>query len=160
LAAGFTPKFIQDVPLDGLTQEQFLVLANETAKEMKWVVSYLSDIGLIAYTNKGMFKWNAKVEIKIENGIANITSSSTGSEMVDWGKNKKNIAAFVSAFDSLKPTFTNEELAAKYSELKENITPADQDILKLPPPTTAQQITVFFSIFKPTKGLFYYAHAD
>jgi len=154
MAAGFTPKFIQDFPLDELTQEQFLVIANETAKEMKWAISYISDSGLIAYTNRGMFKWNAKVKITIENGTASITSSSTGNEMVDWGKNKKNIAKFLSTFEQVKPTFSAEELAAKYQELKEELVPAEEDTLKLPPPSTSEQITSFFSIFKPTKGYF------
>ncbi len=154
MAIGFTPKSIEDFPLNDLSQEQFLVIANETAIKMKWDVSYISDSGLIAYTNKGMFSWNAEIRINIENGIANIKSSSTGSEMIDWGKNKKNIANFISTFNELRSTFTAEELAAKYLNLKETNISNEEDVLKLPPPTTTEQISDFFSIFKPTKGYF------
>lgn len=154
MAVGFTPKHIEDFPLNGLTQQQFLVLANETATKVSWKVSYLSDNGLIAYTDNGMFSWNAEIKIKIENGVANIQSASTGNEMMDWGKNKKNVSNFIARFEELKPSLTIEELDAKYQGLKEQIVSKEEDILKLPPATTTEQIKDFFSIFKPTKGFF------
>lgn len=154
MAAGFTPKHIEEFPLDDLTQQQLLVLANETAIKMGWKINYLSDNGLIAYTDKGAFSWNAEIKIKIENGFANIQSASTGSEMVDWGRNKKNVARFLSCFDELKFTLTNEELDAKYQELKEQLVSQEEDILKLPPATTTEHIKDFFSIFKPVQGFF------
>lgn len=154
MAIGFTPKHIEEVPLYGLTKEGYLVIALETAKEMMWKVSYTSNSGLIAYTDNGMFSWNAEVKIKIENGSANLKSSSTGSEMMDWGKNKKNIEKFILTFNALKLKLTKEELVLKYEEIATNIAPEEDDILKLPPLTTTEQITGFFSIFRPTKRFF------
>lgn len=154
MAVGFTPKHIEDFPLNDLTQQQFLVLANETATKIGWKVGYLSDNGLIAYTDNGMFSWNAEIKIKIENSVANIQSASTGSEMMDWGKNKKNVANFIANFEELKPTLTKEELDAKYQELNEHLVSQEEDILKLPPATTTEQIKDFFSIFKPAQGFF------
>jgi rhomboid protease GluP len=101
-----------------------------------------------------MFSWNAEIKIKIENGVANIQSASTGSEMMDLGKNKKNVANFIATFDELKPTLTKEELDTKYQELSEQLVSQEEDILKLPPATTTEQIKDFFSIFKPTQGFF------
>ena len=141
MAVGFTPKHIEDFPLNDSTQQQFLVLANETAKKIGWKVGYLSDNGLIAYTDNGMFSWNAEIKIKIENGVANIQSASTGSEMMDWGKNKKNVANFIATFEELKPTLMKEELDAKYQELNEQLVSQEEDILKLPPATTTRRRT-------------------
>ena len=152
MAVGFTPKHIEDFPLNDLTQQQFLVLANETATRIGWKVGYLSDNGLIAYTDNGMFSWNAEIKIKIENGVANIQSASTGSEMMDWGKKQKNVANFITNFDELKPTLKTEELDNKYQELNEQLVSQEEDILKLPPATTTEQIKDFFSIFIPTQG--------
>ncbi len=154
MAVGFTPKHTEDLPLNDLTQQQFLVLANETATKMDWKVSYLSDNGLIAYTDNGMFSWNAEIKITIENGIANLQSASTGNEMMDWGKNKKNVSNFIASFEELKLTLTKEELDTKYKEINEELTSQEEDFLKLPPATTTEQIKDFFSIFKPTKGYF------
>jgi rhomboid protease GluP len=154
MAVGFTPKHIEEVPLFGLTQEEYLVIALDAAKEMKWKVSYKSKSGLIAFTDNGIFSWNAEVRIKTENGYANLKSSSTGNEMMDWGKNKKNIEKFILSFNALERKLTKEELVLKYEELSANFTTEEDDILKLPPPTTTERITGFFSIFRPTKGFF------
>lgn len=154
MAVGFTPKYIEDISLNDLTQQQFLVLANEIATKTGWKVGYISDNGLIAYTDNGMFSWNAEIKIKIENGVANIQSASTGSEMMDWGKNKKNVTNFITNFEELKFTLTIEELDSKYQELTEQLVSQEEDILKLPPATTTEQIKNFFSIFKPKQGFF------
>lgn len=154
MAVGFTPKYIEDFSLNELTPRQFLVLANETANKVGWKVGYLSDNGLIVYTDNGMFSWNAEIKIKIENAVANIQSASTGSEMMDWGKNKKNVVNFIASLEELKQTLTKEELDTKYLELNEQLVSQEEDILKLPPATTTEQIKDFFSIFKPTQGFF------
>lgn len=132
MAVGFTPKHIENFTLNHLTQQQFLVLANETAMKIGWKVGYISENGLIAYTDNGMFSRNAEIKIKIENGVASIQSASTGNEMMDWGKNKKNVANFITSFDELKPTLTKEELEVKYLELNEQLVSQEEDILKLP----------------------------
>lgn len=154
MAVGFTPKHIEDIFLNDLTQQQFLVLANETATKINWKVGYISNSGLIAYTDNGMFSWNAEIKIKIEDGIATIKSASTGSEMMDWGKNKKNVTNFVTRLEELKAILSKEELDTKYQELNEQLVSQEEDILKLPPATTTEQIKDFFSIFKPTEGFF------
>jgi rhomboid protease GluP len=59
MAVGFTPKYIEAYPLDDLPQNHFLVLATEAVRELKWQLNYLSQTGLIAYTDNGMFGWNA-----------------------------------------------------------------------------------------------------
>ncbi|MBZ4034763.1 rhomboid family intramembrane serine protease [Flavobacterium sp. 17A] len=154
MAVGFTPKHIEEFSLNELTKEEFLVLAVETGLKKNYNLNYISENGLIAYTNNGMFSWNAEIKIKIENDIASIQSASTGSEMVDWNKNKKNVLNFISSLEELKLTFTKEELATKYEELKDKIVTDEEDVLKLPPSTTTEKIESFFSIFKPIEGYF------
>jgi rhomboid protease GluP len=154
MAVGFTPKHIEDFPLNDLTPQQFLVLAVEAATKINWKVGYLSDNGLIAYTDNGMFSWNAEIKIKMENGIASIQSASTGNEIIDWGKNKKNVINFITNLEELKRSIPVEELVIKYQKLSEQLVSEEEDILKLPPATTTEQINGFFSIFKPVKGFF------
>lgn len=154
MAVGFTPKHIEELLLNDLTHQQFLVLINETAIKIGWKVAHLSNNGLIGYTDNGMFSWNAEIKIKIENGIANIQSASTGNEMMDWGRNKKNVINFIVRFKELKSNLTIDELDTKYQELNAHLISQEEDILKLPPATTTEEIKDFFSIFKPTTGFF------
>ena len=154
MAVGFTPKHIEEVSLDKLTQPQFLALAYEAATEANWKVNYISENGLIAYTDSGIFAWNAEIQIKIENRVATIQSKSLGGEMIDWGKNKKNIVKFIASFEELKSILTKEALDTKYQELRGRLVSQEEDLLMLPPATTTEQVNDFFYIFKPTKDFF------
>jgi membrane associated rhomboid family serine protease len=154
MAFGSTPKYVENIYLDHLTAQQFLVIAVDVAKKLGWDIRFTSDTGLIALTNKGMFKWNAKITIKIEEETVNLKSESTGGELFDLGRNKKTIAQFTNAFYDLKNAFAPEELSQKYEELKPALAPPEQDILSQPPPTSKEKIGSFFSFFKPRAGFF------
>lgn len=154
MAIGFSPKYIETIEIEDLIQEQFLVLLIEAAGQMNWDISYVSKSGFIAYSNNGMFSWNAEVKINIENNLIHIQSTSTGGELIDFGKNKKNVSAYIAKLKALKSTVTEEELNNKYQELQKSIDSQEEDLLTLPPPTTSQQIQNFFSIFKPTRDFF------
>lgn len=154
MAVGFTPKHVEDFPLNDLTHQHFLLLALETAEKLGWRIKYIGRTGLIAYTNNGIFSFNAKIDLKIEDGIAHLTSSSTGNEMVDWGKNKKTINQFTAAFEEVKSTITAEDLELKQAELKDHFATQEEDLLQQPPATTGEKIKEFLLIFVPQKGYF------
>lgn len=120
MAIGFAQKHTEQIPLDNLTIEQFLSLAIETSNLLGWVFGNISKTGFIAYTNNGLFSWNAEIKLKIENGLANLQSQSRGDDIIDLRENKKNLQNFVSTFKSLKKSFTPDELASKYEDLKVN----------------------------------------
>jgi len=102
MAFGLSPKHIEDLPLDNLTTEQFLVLVIEAAKKLDWNVGYTSETGFIAFTKFSMSSWSEEVKVKIDGNNANLKSECTGSQIADWGKNKKNIENLISTFNELK----------------------------------------------------------
>jgi len=154
MATGFTPKYSKDFILSNLTTEEFLVIAREACLTMKWSISFISHSGIIAYTDNGIFARNAEIKIIVKDNTARFISSSTGTEMYDFGKNKKNITSCISAFESLQTSYTTEELVLKYEELQSHLVSDQEDVLKLPPPTTTEKVGNFFSIFIPVKGFF------
>ena len=153
MAFGSPPKYIENLSLDNLTHQQFLVIAIETARKLEWDIRYTSDTGLIALTTKSAFKWNAKITIKIEHDLADLKSESIEG-LVDLGKNKKTITKFTEVFHEIRNVYTAEELAQKYEELKPSLVSSERDILTQPPPTTKQQIASVFSFFKPREGYY------
>lgn len=154
MAVGFTPKHLETYPLGDLSPSQFLALAVEAVKRAGWNLSHTSDAGLIAFTNNGVMSWNGEVKIKIEGDTATIQSASTGSDLIDFGKNKKTVSVFIRHLEELKASVSKEEADRKYTELKESITPADEDVLVLPPPSASEQVSSFLSFFIPKKGFF------
>ncbi len=154
MAFGLSPKHIENFPIENLTAEQFLIIAIESAKKLDWNIGYTSEVGFIAYTKFSMSSWSEEVKVKIIDSTVELKSECTGSQMADWGKNKENIKSFISTFNELKDTFTSNELAQKYEEIKPNLVSKEEDSLNQPPPSTKEKLTSFLSIFKPTNGYF------
>ena len=151
MAVGLTPKYQEEMTIDNLTQQQFIVLAFEIAQYMGWQVNYLSDAGMMAYTNDSQ---NAAIKIIVENGRAKIQSSSTGSEMMDAGKNKKLVQDFIQNLTEKKSNIATEKLDEIYQVLKPQMTPEEADVLKPKNTSIPEKIKEFFSYFIPKEGFF------
>jgi len=154
MAVGFTPKHIEELPFSNLSQKEALALVIKTAEKSGWQVNYASKSGIIAYTTNGMLKWNAEVTLKLKEEAIQITSASIGSEMIDWGKNKKTVQEFIIKFDELKANYSKEELQMQYLLVEDQLPPESEDELTMPPATKAQQFKDLLSIFIPVKGFF------
>lgn len=154
MAVGFTPRHTESLSIEPYTEQEFLALAVEAANKEGWQITYLSEAGFIASTNNGMFTWNAEAKLKIEGNIAQITSESAGSEMIDWGKNRKNVHAFIDAFNTVKHQYDKERLHVIWTDLQHYFVDKQEDILILPPQSTKEKTKDFFSLFIPKKEFF------
>ncbi|WP_342328190.1 rhomboid family intramembrane serine protease [Pedobacter sp. FW305-3-2-15-E-R2A2] len=151
MAIGFTPKYLEEIPLNDGGRAAFLVRTVEVVHKLGWKILQLSESGVIAYTDKGAFSWNAELRVTIEEESVLLESVSVGSEMVDWGRNKKTVGQFLAAYHELE-SFSPEQLALKYESLKPDFVAPEDDLLKLPPATTAESIKEFLYVFRPVKG--------
>lgn len=153
MAFGFSPKHIYQVPLEFLTPQQFLVLALETVKKLEWNINHVGGNGFVAHTKFSMSSYGEEVRLTIENNVATLKSECSGSQLVDWGKNKKNIENFLAGFNDLKNAVVPEQLDRMAEEMMATLTFADKDTLSQSVPE-GRKGTGFLSIFKPVKGYF------
>ncbi len=151
---GLTPKHNKDFPVENMTSEQFLIIAIETAEKLNWDIGHISEAGFIAYTEFSMSSWSEEVRVKIDGNVASLKSECTGSQIIDWGKNKENINDFIYMFNELKDKYTHEELEQKYEEIKPKLAHEEKDALSKSPLSAKEKLTGFLSVFKPTKGYF------
>lgn len=153
MAIGFNPNYTELLPINNLTPHQFLALALEISESLLWTTGALGEDYLTTYTNNGQFVHNAEISILIEDGTAYLKSASAGNEMIDMGKNKKNIDAFIARYYELRPAVSLESLSDKYQAAV---------VRQLEPKTTIEQneneisqnfhISNIFSFFVPRKG--------
>jgi rhomboid protease GluP len=108
------------IPLENLSETQFLALSIETSKRMGLVFRDINQTGFIAYTYNGLFAWNAEIKLKINEGEAIIQSKSTGNGLIDVRENKKNIQNFISTFMELKKSISIEELLPIFENMRGN----------------------------------------
>ena len=154
MAFGLTPKHVHEYQLENLDEKHFLVLALDAAKKLNWNIGFVNKTGFIAYTKFSMTSWSEEVSVKIENGIANIKSQCTGSQLMDWGKNRKNVEQLLETIEEVKSTMNQEEIDTKISEIEESSKGEEHNVLKSIPTTSKEGIAGFFAVFKPTEGYF------
>jgi rhomboid protease GluP len=150
---GFSPKQIDNLPISDLNKKQLFVLAFEAVKKLNWNVGYLSESGFIAYTKFSMSSWSEEVQIKIEVGNINVKSECTGSQIVDWGKNRKNIDSFFASFSKTKENIETINIEEQYTELSKDFVSAEEDIIN-PPLNKKEKVSGLFSLITPTEGYF------
>ena len=106
----FTQKHNVELQLTNLTPTQFLNIAIDTSKSLGWIYGSGNDNGFVAYTNNGMFAWNAEVKVKIKGTSVDIVSQSRGSQFIEFGKDKENLGRFISTFNVLRKLSTEENI--------------------------------------------------
>jgi len=153
VAFGFSPKQIDNLPISDLNKKQLFVLAFEAVKKLNWNVGYLSESGFIAYTKFSMSSWSEEVQIKIEVGNISVKSECTGSQIIDWGKNRKNIDSFFASFNKTREDIEILNIEEQYSELSKEFASAEEDVLK-PPLNRKEKVSGLFSLITPTEGYF------
>jgi rhomboid protease GluP len=150
MAIGFNPKYNITLPLNNLTAQQFLTIALKTVKDLNWEVARVTDSSLTAYTGTSMFKNNSEIKLMVTDLEAVLTSTSLGSEMMDFGANRKYTKAFTERFNETNESITAEELTALTEDLDRvaasNPNPEEE------PQTAPQSIKSFFLSFVPQKG--------
>ena len=83
--------------LSELTKQQYTALAVAAAESLKWKIFDISRVGFKADTNKGIWSANQLIKFKIIDDVIHIESSSIENEMVDFGKNKRNVKRLTTA---------------------------------------------------------------
>ncbi len=116
----FTQQLTEQLSLDDLTPEQFLSLALETSRKSGWIDANVIKTGFVAYTNNGMFAWNAEIKLKISDKFATIQSQCRGNGYLDVVENKKNIQIFILNFKALKKVWISEKPELKNRIVKTN----------------------------------------
>jgi rhomboid protease GluP len=151
MAFGLSPKHSKVVSLNGISKEDFLTLAIEAAKALNWNISQTTKNGFIAFTEFSMSSWSEEIKLEVDEESIRIKSECTGNQLVDWGKNKKNIEELTETIDQLKTQYTANELTAKSEELQ---TTLSSESLSTVPTSGKEKLTGFLSIFKPVNGYY------
>lgn len=155
MAVGIFPKYVREISLNELTSEQFLAVALDTALFLHWNISYFNDQGFVAYSGYSIGSWGEEIKANILENSVCLQSVSVGVQIYDWGKNKRNIESFVSAFYEIRASFSTDQLSKKYAEWNSTLADkANDEVIHQSPLTTSGKLRGLFSIFKPVEGYF------
>jgi rhomboid protease GluP len=118
MAVGFPPKHSEVITHSNISKEQFMALAMEAIKNLEWTASGVRQNRIIAYKSMSLSSWGEEIIIEVEERLATIESKSTGSQLIDWGKNQKNVEEFVDTYTILAKTVPAKLLTKKVKEMQ------------------------------------------
>jgi rhomboid protease GluP len=157
MAFGLPPKYEQQSELNGLNAQYYLTVALQAVNNLNWRVSYQGADGLIAYTKFSIHSYSDEFKVMISEDTVTISSRCTGTQMLDLGKNKRNVENFLAEFDKIFASLTDEELQAKADEFQAELAAkaasdsANAAVSQINP---VKQKGGFLSVFIPAKGYF------
>lgn len=116
----FSQKYSEDLRCDDLSHVEFLALALETSKSLGWVIGNYYDNGFRAYTQNGIFNWNAEFIVKIYESTGHLLSQSHNIRIMEPENDKANVKHFIATLNSLKQVIypgLNITAAAKFHQI-------------------------------------------
>ena len=149
-----SPTYIQNVSLEHLTSQHFLVLIIEAAAKLDWKIGPISEYGFIAYRRQSKVYRSEELNVEIGNECAFLASRYTGIQIIDEFQNKENIDKLIASFIELKNAYNQVELACKYDLLKPDLVSKRISHLVQPPSSREEDLAGIIGIFKVSPGYY------
>ncbi len=151
MAFGVNPKHQEILNLNGTSHEHYIAVAIEAVRQLEWEIATLSVNGFVAYTGGHGMIAGSQVQLILQDEEAQITSRSLGSEMMDWGRNKKYINRFIETYNEITASISDEKLQELTDKSQLMIARAEQEALEH---SADKADGSFFSLFVPRPGYF------
>ncbi|MCS2204446.1 rhomboid family intramembrane serine protease [Bacteroides thetaiotaomicron] len=137
-----------------LSNTQILILALEASQKLEWNIEGIALREVIFYVPMGIHSQGEEVTFTIEEGNSgeiSVRSQCASVQLVDYGKNRKNIQKLQETMEEIKSALTPEELAQKANELEEELTrPLTEEERRLQ--AESEKESSFIHFFIPRKG--------
>ena len=137
-----------------LSNTQILILALEASQKLEWNIEGIALREVIFYVPMGMRSQGEEVTFTIEEGNSgeiSVRSQCASVQLVDYGKNRKNIQKLQETMEEIKSALTPEELAQKANELEEELTrPLTEEERRLQAESEKESSFIHFFIHRDT----------
>jgi len=151
MAFGFTPKYEQELDLNGINPNHYLVIAIDAAKQLGWNVTNITKEGFTAFTGFSMRSWNEEVNVILSENSALLRSRCLGSQIIDWGKNKENIENLIKQWDYIQSSSTEAQIDEKLTSVNDYL---ETEAANESPGTSLEKNRSFLSFFIPREGYY------
>ncbi|HYE56033.1 MAG TPA: rhomboid family intramembrane serine protease [Chitinophagaceae bacterium] len=110
-------KFESYISTGPLAPQQFIMLTSHACQRLGWEYVITAPDTLVAYTQWRMSGTNEQeINIEVNGNLATIVSKCISGELIDWGRNKKNVAMLTAAIEANRALFTAVQLQEQYEE--------------------------------------------
>lgn len=148
------PSYNDKLHLPGLSKTEILILALEASQKLEWNIEEVTLEGARFEVPFNMYSRGEEITFTIEQGSDGevaVRSQSSSIQLVDYGKNRKNIQKLRETMEDIKVSLTPEELTQKAKDFEEEynrpLTEEEKAYLE-----EEKKRNSFWSFFIPRKG--------
>ena len=148
------PSYNDKLHLPGLSKTEILILALEASQKLEWNIEEVTPEGARFEVPFNMYSHGEEITFTIEpgsDGEVAVRSQSSSVQIVDYGKNRKNIQKLRETMEEIKTSLTPEELTQKAKDFEEEcnrpLTEEEKAYLE-----EEKKRNSFWSFFIPRKG--------
>ena len=148
------PSYNDQLHLPGLSKTEILILALEASQKLEWNIEEVTPEGARFEVPFNMYSHGEEITFTIEQGSDGevaVRSQSSSIQLVDYGKNRKNIQKLRETMEEIKTSLTPEELTQKAKDFEEEcnrpLTEEEKAYLE-----EEKKRNSFWSFFIPRKG--------
>ena len=148
------PSYNDQLHLPGLSKTEILILALEASQKLEWNIEEVTPEGARFEVPFNMYSRGEEITFTIEQGSDGevaVRSQSSSIQLVDYGKNRKNIQKLRETMEEIKTSLTPEELTQKAKDFEEEcnrpLTEEEKAYLE-----EEKKRNSFWSFFIPRKG--------
>lgn len=148
------PSYDDKLNLPGLSNTEILILALEASQKLEWNIEEVTPEGARFEVPFNMYSRGEEITFTIEQGSdgeVSVRSQSSSVQLVDYGKNRKNIQKLQKTIEEIKGSLTPEELAKMANDFEEEfnrpLTEEEKVYLE-----EEKKRNSFWSFFIPRKG--------
>ncbi len=151
---GLPPNYTESFRIRGADDERYILLAAEAATRLGWNVEHAGNGSIIAGTRISWRSWGEIVTITVSQGVARLNSRCIGPQIVDWGKNEKNIYQLSQTIEDVYRTVTDEWLDEQRTKMHTHTRSNDDAVHVAATANSRGAVSWFPTNFTPRKGLF------
>lgn len=146
-------EYHETIALHQVAPKVFMILAKQYVELHGWRLHFISETGLIAYTQHGITSWNAELQILIEDQVATLSSRSVEREQGDSSQHKHLVQQWVKHLQE-SMMHISESTLQEADTLETRVFQSQEEVRRQPVPTLKDQGFNILRFLIPGKQFF------
>lgn len=144
-------EYQESITLQESKAEVLILLAKQSCEALGWRLHFISETGIIAFTQFGVTARNAELHLLIEKETVTLSSRLIERETSDQGLNKRLVRQWIQQIQQQREHLT-EDILEQANMLETRVYQTEEELRRQPVPTLKEQGLNILRFFIPGRG--------
>lgn len=144
-------EYQESIALPECTAQVLIILAKQSCEVLGWRLHFISETGIIAFTQFGVTSRNAELQLIIENETVTLSSRLIERETSDQGLNKRLVKQWIQQIQHQREHLT-EDILEQATHIETRVFQTVEELRRQPVPTLKKQGFNILRFLIPGRG--------